>query len=180
MQNNLSKFLFLTELRNLGELVRFLKQSEKIPDRLAEKVLESLKNIKWNLVNNMGIRQAKSRVADEDIIVTQTHLTQFYQSLFVSKMKRLLKAGEDDVLAVGKRDVNGIRNFLIFNLMMLNDLRPCALYGLPLEYFLEGGCEFNTTTQSYNIPLYGDKTVGRTKKCGYMSLTGTNCILLAL
>ena len=154
--------------------MQFLKQAEKIPDKLAEKVLENLKKIKWNLTNAMGIRQAKARVADEEVEVTQTHIAQFYQSNYVSKMKRLLKANEDDVRAVGKRDVNGIRNFLIFELMVCNDLRPCALYGLPLEYFLEGGCEINTTTQSYNIPLFGDKTVAKTKKSGYMSLSGTN------
>ena len=157
----------LGEIGCISDFLDFCETHQKLEESLIQRSRTNVKRMRWNIINRFGIRCAKFQEADKVKTVSPEQMAQFYSSKPVQEAKRRLDGREPQSASV--REVARVRDYLIFSLMEENRLRPCSLYALEVDPFLEENAVYNRNGQ-LEVPLFYDKNVGKTRKCNYLHL----------
>lgn len=101
-------------------------------------------------------------------LVSNSDLENFFQSEASVTAVKLLSCTQWETVKL--RDVNLVRNYLITKLIIKNDMRPCALYQLPLKAF--SSLEKDSETLLFEVPLFYDKTANSQGCASYLHMSG--------
>ena len=114
----------ISEIGALIDFTNFLHGKDLINIGTKDKVKTSLANLKWNCVNRLNIKRAQFEENDKKKVVNAEEMRMFYNSTYVKQQIDLLKKPR----AVNVREGCGIRNYLLFNLMYMNNLRQGYIF----------------------------------------------------